>query len=408
MPRYYGWTLVLALGVITIVAYGTVQYFFGVLVVPVHDELGWSRGDLSLAYSTALVVSGVLGFPIGRHVDRHGARGVIAVGALIAGVMLAALSQVHELWQWEALWGLGLGLAGAMTLYPVTFTVVANWFHRRRGSAMALLTVLGGLASPIFIPLAGVLVPRVGWRETLVIFGLVQILVAAPVALVFVRRHPEDVGLRPDGADLEFEMPASHHGVGLADAVRGVPFWTLLLATFIGLLASNLLFAHQVAYMIDRGIDPSVAANLAGLVGLASLPGRLLFNVLSDRLPAQHILAIGQAVLGVGVMLLALATSLPLVVAYVLVYGAAYGAGAPLIASVRAEHFGRRAFAAIGAAQGIPALAGAAIGPIAAGSVHDRFGSYVPAFAIVAALYFVSAAAVLATPRPALVNSRTG
>ena len=407
MPRYYGWTLVFALGLITIVAYGTVQYFFGVLVVPIEAELGWSRADLSLAYSTALVVAGLLGFPIARYVDRHGARAVLAAGAMAAGAMLLALSRIAALWQWEVLWGIGLGVAGAMTLYPVTFTVVANWFHRRRGSAMALLTVLGGLASPIFIPLAGFLVPRVGWRDTLVVFGLIQIVVAAPIALLAVRRHPEDVGLLPDGGAGEAEAPPGPlAGIPLAEAVRVLPFWTLTLATFIGLLASNLLFAHQVAYMIDRGIDPSVAANLAGLVGLASLPGRLLFNVLSDRLPAQRILAIGQAVLGVGVLLLALATSLPLVVAYVVVYGAAYGAGAPLIASVRAEHFGRRAFAAIGAAQGIPALAGAAIGPIAAGSVYDRLGSYVPAFAVVAALYFVSAAAVLATPRPALVDWR--
>jgi MFS family permease len=309
---------------------------------------------------------------------------------------------VTELWQWELLWGVGLGIAGAMTLYPVTFTVVANWFHRRRGSAMALLTVLGGLASPIFIPLAGFLIPRFGWRETLVIFGLIQICVAAPIALASVRRHPEDVGLRPDGADLAAQAPPPLHGLVLREAVRGIPFWTLTLASFIGLLASNLLFAHQVAHMIDVGVDPSLAANLAGLVGLASLPGRLLFNVLSDRLPAQQILAAGQAVLGIGVILLALATSLPLVVAYVVVYGAAYGAGAPLIASVRAEHFGRRAYAAIGAAQGVPALAGAAIGPVAAGWIYDRVGSYVPAFVIVAALYFVSAAAVLATPRPRL------
>jgi MFS family permease len=207
-------------------------------------------------------------------------------------------------------------------------------------------------------------------------------------------------------ADAAEDPPGPLAGLALAEAVRLVPFWTLTLATFIGLLASNVLFAHQVAYMIDRGVDPSLAANLAGLVGLASLPGRLLFNVLSDRLPAQQILVLGQVVLGIGVMLLSLATSLPLIVAYVLVYGAAYGAGAPLIASVRAEHFGRRAFAAIGAAQGIPALAGAAIGPIAAGSIHDRAGSYVPAFAIVAGLYFVSAAAVLATPRPALLGWR--
>jgi MFS family permease len=399
--RYYGWTLVVALGVITIVAYGTVQYFFGVLVVPIQAELGWSRGDLALAYSTALIVAGVLGFPIGRYVDRHGARSVIALGAVIAASALIALSRVDALWHWEALWGVGLGLAGAMTLYPVTFTVVANWFHRRRGSAMALLTVLGGLASPIFIPLAGWLVPRIGWRETLVVFGLVQLTVALPIALLMVRRHPEDMGLVPDGArEPEYVAPGPLTGMDLTAAIRGIPFWTLTLSSFIGLLASNVIFAHQVAHMIDRGVDPGVAANLAGLVGLASLPGRLLFNVLSDRFRAQTILAIGQSVLALGVVVLAFATTLPQLLAFVVIYGGAYGAGAPLLASVRAEHFGRRAFAAIGAAQGVPALIGAALGPIAAGWIYDRAGTYEPAFAIVAVLYLVSAAAMFLTPAP--------
>lgn len=130
---FYGWPLVTVLGLITTVAYGTVQYFFGVLVIPVERELGWSRADLSLAYSAALVVSGLLGYPVGRYVDQHGARAVLTAGAVLAGVMLMALSRVGALWQWEVLWGLGLGIAGALTLYPVTFAVVANWFHRRRG-----------------------------------------------------------------------------------------------------------------------------------------------------------------------------------------------------------------------------------------------------------------------------------
>src|SRR5439155_25517015 len=99
-------------------------------------------------------------------------RWIIGVGALCGGASLIALSRVHDLVVWDALWGVGTGLAGAMTLYPVTMTVVANWFHRRLGTAMAALTLLGGLASPIFIPLAGWLLPVAGWRATLLAFEI--------------------------------------------------------------------------------------------------------------------------------------------------------------------------------------------------------------------------------------------
>lgn len=292
-------------------------------------------------------------------------------------------------------------MAGAMTLYPVTFTVVTNWFHRRRGSAMALLTVLGGLASPIFIPLAGLLVPRVGWRETLVIFGLAQLCIALPLALLTVRRHPEDVGLFPDGAPSAEEAPTTAlSGTPLRHAMRRLPFWTITLSNSVALLGFNVLFAHQVAYMIGRGQDSAVAATLAGMVGVASLPGRYIFNVMSDRFHSQLLLGISQAMLALGVVLLALASSTGWLIAYIVVYGAAFGAASALTASVRAEHFGRRGFGAISGVQGVPGLAGAALGPIVAGWIYDRSGSYQLAFAVVAALYVVSAVAMFVTPKP--------
>lgn len=398
---YYGWTLLVALGVITIISYGTIQYFFGVLVLPVGRELGWSRAELSLSYSIALVVSGLLGYPIGRWVDRHGARTVLACGACMAALSLVGLSRVEQLWAWDLLWGGGLGIAGALTFYPVTFTVVANWFHRRRGSAMALLTVLGGLASPIFIPLAGWLVVEIGWRSTLTIFGLLHLCIGLPVALLTVRRHPEDIGLFLDGASSVREQPlAAATDLSLREAIRHLPFWTIALAYCVGLLGSNVLFAHQVAHMIGRGQSPPTAAALAGLMGAASLPGRVIFNLLSDRYRSIVLLAICQSILALGVVVLTVASSIGGLLTYVVIYGAAFGAGASLAASVRAEYFGRRAFGTIGAAQGIPALVGAALGPLAAGAIYDRSQSYYLSFAIVAGLYVMSAMTLLLTPKP--------
>ncbi len=152
--------------------------------------------------------------------------------------------------------------------------------------------------------------------------------------------------------------------------------------------------------MIGRGQNPAAAATLAGLVGVASLPGRYVFNVMSDRFHSQSVLAVCQATLALGVVVLALATSRSGLIVYVIICGAAFGTSGPLIASVRAEHFGRRAYATISAVQGLPSLGAAALGPLAAGWLYDRSGSYQFAFAIVAALYLVSAGAMLVTPKP--------
>jgi MFS family permease len=216
-----------------------------------------------------------------------------------------------------------------------------------------------------------------------------------------VRRHPEDLGLHPDGAAADEQLAtAPRSGMVLRDAIRRAAFWTITTSGFIGLLGSNVLFAHQVAYMIGRGLDPSFAATLAGGVGLASLPGRYLFNTLTERLPSQWVLGGSQVVLAVGVAILALASTTASFVLYGVVYGGAFGAGQALAASVRAEHFGRRAFGSISAVQGVPALGGAALGPLAAGWIYDRTGGYEIAFALVALLYLVSATAMFLTPKP--------
>jgi MFS family permease len=288
-----------------------------------------------------------------------------------------------------------------MTQYPVSFTVVANWFHRRRGMALALLTLVGGLASPVFVPLAGCLISRIGWRETLLIFGLTHLCVALPLAILMVRRHPEDLGLFPDGTPSAAQAATTPQtGLGVRDAVGRPAFWTITLANLATQLGSNLLIAHQVAYMIDRGQDSVVAATLAGMMGLASLPGRYYFNVLSDRFLPQMLLGISQVVLALGVVLLALADSTGWLIAYLVVYGSAFGTPGGLLTSARAQHFGRRAFGAIAALQGYPALVAAALGPVLAGWTYDRSGGYGATFGVVVGLYLLGAAAMFATPRP--------
>ncbi len=404
---YYGWLLALTLGVTTIISYGSSQYLFGVLVLPITTELGWDRASLSGAFSLGLAVSGLCGLAVGRLVDRRGARAVMTAGSALLGASLIGLSRTHSLGVFYLCWAGGIGLAQALTQYPVTFTVVANWFQRRRGRAMALVTVLGGLASPVFIPLAGFLAPRLGWRETLVVLALINLCVAMPLHLLTVRRHPEDLGLLPDGAASAAPVTeAALFGDTLSHAIRRLPFWTLAINVCLGLLGANVIFVHQIAYLVAFGHAPEVAAGVAGALGLASLPARFVFNLLSDRIGPQSILGVCGLLQMAGVLVLLLfASSSAGLVVYVLIYGAAYGASSPLIASVRASHFGRRAFGAITGVQGVMALLCAAVGPLAAGALYDRLGSYSVSFGLVAGLFLVSAVAMFVTPQPAAIDA---
>ena len=392
---FYGWTIVVALGVTTILSYGTNQYLFGLLVDPLARELGWDRAQIALAFSGVVLISGLAGLALGPIVDRAGARFLLATGSLINGLALLALARVHGLLAFDLLWTFGIGVGSALTFYPVTMTVVANWFERRRTQAFSLLSFMGAFSSTFIYPVAGVLIAHFGWRDTVAILGGVQLLVAFPLHVLVVRRHPEDLGLYPDGAKTAgTSTPQS--GVAYRTAMRTAAFWLLTLALALGAFASTGMILEQVAYLIAQGYAPAFAATLVGLFGLAYLPGRAFIAWHGERTSLALLFSAAFGLQALGIVLLLKVPTLPGVIAYVCTFGAAYGATFPLRGALMARRFGRRSYGGIIAAQGVPVGIGAALGPVVVGRLIDAHG-YGAAFgACIAAL--VAAAAIVAVP----------
>ena len=232
--------------------------------------------------------------------------------------------------------------------------------------------------------------------------GLVNLAVALPIHGLVLRRHPEDLGLWPDGTREPPRSPSTGlSGVACREALRRGAFWTLTAAFALSTLAASVLLAHGVAYLIGLGYDPVLAASLAGLIGLASLPGRFLLNLLGDHLGPERVLGLCLATQAAGVILLLHGETLGWLIAYVVVYGAAYGAISPLKAAVMADQFGRRAYGAITAVQGVPVALSAGAGPVAAGWLYDRLGSYALPFWLCTAAFLAAGLGVVLTPRPA-------
>jgi MFS family permease len=392
---FYGWTIVVTLGATTILSYGTNQYLFGLLVEPLAHEFGWDRGSIAFAYSGVVLVSGLAGLGLGPLVDRLGARIALATGSLINGLALLALAHVHGLAAFDLLWTFAFGLGSALTFYPVTMTVVANWFSRRRAQAFSLLSFMGAFSSTITYPIAGVLIAKYGWREAVTILGVVQLLVAFPLHVLIVRRRPEDVGLFPDGAP-SAGVSTPDSGVAYRVAVRSAGFWLLTTALALGAFASTGMVVEQVAYLIARGYAPAFAAALVGLFGLAYLPGRAFIAWSGERTSLALLFAAAFALQALGIAVLIKAPSLPGVIAYVCTFGAAYGATFPLRGALMAQRFGRRSYGGIIAAQGVPVGIGAALGPVVVGRLIDAIGYGAAFAACVAAL--IAAAAIVAVP----------
>jgi MFS family permease len=272
------------MGITTIVSYGVSQYLIGVLVPPIAHDLGWDKAVINGAYSISVLVSGVLGFGVGRLVDRFGARALMSAGSALLGVSLLLLSRVQTIPQFYAIWGAGIGLGTALTCYPVSFTVVTNWFERRRMNALSLLTFFGAFASTIFYPLNGWLTAAFGWRDAVAVLGTVNLFVAVPLHALVVRRHPEDFGWLPDGDSVRREETFSEiTGMRLSEALRTTAFWLITAAISLSFFATTTVIVEHIAFLVSRGLTLTLVTTIVGLWGIAYLPGRSIVAVFGGR-----------------------------------------------------------------------------------------------------------------------------
>jgi hypothetical protein len=267
---FYGWLMVSGLGVTELVSWGVLVYAFSVLVVPMRAELGWSMAELNAAYATGVIISGLLAIPVGRVLQAHGARGVMTTGTVATVVMLLLWSTVDAVPVFFCVFAIG-GLAMATTLYEPVFAVTAAWFDRHRPRAVLVLTVFGGLASVVFVPLTATLVNWLGWRDALLVLAGIAALTGLPVHGMLVRRRPADLGLHPDGAPGP-PLPAAPHVNGrIGEVLRSSSFRWITLCLVMSTGAKFAVSVVLVVYLTDRGYSLTVAALAAGSIGV---PGR--------------------------------------------------------------------------------------------------------------------------------------
>src|SRR5438067_6859660 len=205
-------------------------------------EMGWSRGDMTGAFSLALLLAGLAAIPVGRWLDRHGPRLAMSIGSVVASVLVLAWSQVSSLPQLYLIWA-AIGLAMSTTLYDPAFATAARWFDRRRTQAITVITLMAGFASTIFIPLAGWLVEAQGWRQSLITLAAVLAIGTIAPHVLLLRRAPQDLGLHADGSapHRETARPGTSPSMNVGDAVRHASFRWLTIAFWLATIATAAL-----------------------------------------------------------------------------------------------------------------------------------------------------------------------
>ncbi len=400
---YYGWVVAGTLAATETVSWRVLYYAFAVFLVPMQAELGWSTAALTGAYSLALLVSGLAAPIVGRWLDRHGPRALMTAGSIAGSALVLAWSRAQDLAAFYLIWA-GVGLAMAATLYEPAFATLTRWFVRDRGRAVLLLTVVAGFASTIFLPLAGWLVAALGWREALLVLAALLAVLTIPPHALLLRRRPEDLGLRPDGAApaAPDDPPVAHHvadGVPLAAALRDPAFWWLTGAFFAGTLTSVAVGVSLIPYLVARGDDPRFAAAATGLIGAAQVLARVALTLVGTRLPQVPLTAFVFALQAVALVVLLVGDGPAGVLLAVLLLGAGRGAVTLLRPALVAERYGPAHFGAISGTLASFLMGAQALAPIGAGVAATRLGRYEPVLWGLVAAAALSACAMLAAGR---------
>lgn len=397
-----GWRMVRALAVTEAVSYGAMFYAFAVMLVPMRESFDAGTGQVSLALTIGLAVTGVAAVPAGRWLDRHGARGLMTGGSLLAAASVAAWSQARTLPQLYLAF-VGIGLAGAAVLYEPAFAVINTWFREDRHRALLTLTVIAGFSSTVFVPLSQVLVDALGWRSAvLVLAGLVGAC-AVPHALLL-RRAPEDLGLHPDGREPHPQSPRPHPP-GPPPRVSSTLWRTrtvryLTMASVLEAIAVTAVAVHLVAYLRGDGVSPTLAAAASGAIGALQVVGRILMTHQARRFGLARVAATIVAGQAVGVAALFLLPTGVGVLTFVVLFGAGFGVMTLARPALLGTFVGPEVFASVSGGQTAAITAGRVAAPLAAGSLIADQG-YGVAFTAVAACCLGAALLILGAQRAA-------
>ena len=387
---FYGWWIVAA-SFLTIFMFFGIRHTFGVFLVPMCTEMGWSRGELSFLFTVMMGLYGVSAIVWGWLTDRYSPRLTVTLSAVIGfvGYALTGLirTRTHMLFTYGLLFG--VGMAGSYV--PTTITV-RRWFHRNAGLAMGLTVTAVGAGGFVLAPLSKGLIDAVGWRWTYAAIGLVGLVTVPPFAFAMMRRDPEAMGLLPDGR--EGASPGTSdrpRAEGRREVLRRGTFWAVSFSYLFVTGGTYTIIAHIVAFAQDIGISARTGSFALGMIGLSSIAGRLLIGTCSDRIGRRRSLLMALGIEFAAMLLLFRVRSAGPLLAFSVVLGVGYGSFVPLYPVLMGDLFGGGDLAFLFGVSTLLSGMGAGIGPFAAGALFDRFGNYSRAFVMVAISFVCSA-----------------
>jgi len=361
---------VLALGITQITAWGTTYYALGVLATPIIESEGWSRTIVFLGFSLALLVMSAVSTTVGRLIDTRGGRVVMTIGSVFTAAGLVALAFAQNEAAYLAAWAF-LGVAMRMNLYDAAFAALVQVAPSRGRRAISYLTLFGGFASSIFWPIGFFLAQGMGWRNTLLIYAGLNLVVCLPLHWVGLSRREDEKPVEAEAA----RVTTTANDAPLEGTAR-----TIGIVLFAGIMSLNgfvlgALSIHIVPVLQASGLAAAAAVWLASLKGVAQVGGRVVEMTWWRGL---HPLAVGRISLGLLPVSLALliagGSSFEMALAFTLIMGASQGIVTIVRGAVPLALFGPKGYGAVLGLIATPILLVNALSPPGYALIIDTWG----------------------------------
>ncbi len=359
--------IVLFLAFSQTITWASIFYSFPALLPQWETDLGWSKTEISGAFTCALIVSAVAAPLAGRIIDRGRGAALLTGSPLLGAIGLLCLSQVTSLWEFYLAW-LVIGLAMAGGLYEACFAFVTHVFGTTAKSRITTITLIAGLAGTVSFPSAHALSELFGWRGAVICFALATILISVPLAF-WASRLADETAAAVQPVSLMTTQS------NLAIALRSPVFWLLGSAFALVALAHGVLLTHLLPLLAERGVHAEAAVLAAAMIGPMQVTGRLAMMALEKKVTTATVANLCFLFMALAAAALYGVAAIPvMLVVFVVMHGAGYGVTSIVRPVVTAEFLGRGQFGVISGALAIPYMGMAAAAPTVAALIWSAGG----------------------------------
>lgn len=390
--RNYSWIIVVSAFFYCVIWSGFGYYVFSVFVKPLQSEFGWDRSIIMIGFLVWSLTNGIAGVFVGRAVDRFHPKRVMLVGSGIICLGFLGLSHIQSIIQFYLSYIIvGIGIA-AIGQVPCS-ALISEWFEKKRGLAIGIMSVgvgLGGLIAPALT--SGVLIPILGWRLAYLGLGIIAFVITFPIALLVIKPNPNRQTFH---LTIGEKKQTTSNLIDKSNSLRN----RYMFSPLLWLIAVSFLFSqfgltgtlqNQVPHMTDVGFSPIAAASILGMIGLFSSLGKLFVGWLCDFIQVRYVFIITVLLQASGTsILLTLTPDTPIIVKWIYAFSIGIGGGTwlPIMSMYISHSFPIKHYGTLFGVVNFCFSIGVACGPLFAGFLFDIYGNYNLAFKIFLGIY---------------------